>query len=385
MQFILSAILICQYYLILRNKKQYTKNRIYLLTTLLFSILIPFISFQVFPYEVIAHKSSTVPEVKTPNINGSIDFLTNIYIIGCLCQCSFFLYELVKIIIEIKKTSFKKVNNYFTTYNNQESYSFFQYAFLKNENTIFQYHEEGHIRLLHSWDRIVLAIVKILFWYNPFIYLYRNFIIENHEYAADAYAIKKLNVSPYDYGQMLYSYASEMQGTSSLSNRFNSLIKNRIIMLSQINSKKSVSYLLTLPVLFILFAATTFKKYPMSAAPNSKNNFSVLDTFKQDSIFVTDTIVTYDNDTKKEQMLIVRSKKAVIQESLVPNEILNLKLSGKMYEVIDTISMYDTETLKETTKITKYELPIEIVSKLGNLKPNEWNAVMEKYAVYKKK
>ena len=52
-------------------------------------------------------------------------------------------------------------------------------------------HEEGHIRLRHSWDILFINIVKTLQWFNPFIYMLLNDLKDIHEYEADSYALAK--------------------------------------------------------------------------------------------------------------------------------------------------------------------------------------------------
>ncbi|MEX1014872.1 MAG: M56 family metallopeptidase, partial [Candidatus Paceibacterota bacterium] len=46
-------------------------------------------------------------------------------------------------------------------------------------------HEMTHARQKHSLDILFVEFLKILFWFNPLIYLYKNAILLNHEFLAD--------------------------------------------------------------------------------------------------------------------------------------------------------------------------------------------------------
>lgn len=51
-------------------------------------------------------------------------------------------------------------------------------------------HEKVHIKQKHSYDIMLMEVLKVFFWFNPFIYLYRNLLEEIHEYEADRTAVK---------------------------------------------------------------------------------------------------------------------------------------------------------------------------------------------------
>ena len=51
-------------------------------------------------------------------------------------------------------------------------------------------HEKVHIKQKHSYDIMFLEVLKVIFWFNPFIYLFRGLLEEAHEYEADSKAVK---------------------------------------------------------------------------------------------------------------------------------------------------------------------------------------------------
>jgi hypothetical protein len=50
-------------------------------------------------------------------------------------------------------------------------------------------HELTHIRQKHSLDVILIELLRIMFWFNPFIYGYRHSIMLNHEFLADEHVV----------------------------------------------------------------------------------------------------------------------------------------------------------------------------------------------------
>jgi beta-lactamase regulating signal transducer with metallopeptidase domain len=56
------------------------------------------------------------------------------------------------------------------------------------ENSIFL-HEEIHVKQKHTADVLFTEILKILLWFNPFIYFYKRAMVTNHEFIADEQVI----------------------------------------------------------------------------------------------------------------------------------------------------------------------------------------------------
>jgi TonB family protein len=58
-------------------------------------------------------------------------------------------------------------------------------------------HELAHINGWHSADVLLVELVKVAFWFNPFLYLYGHALRAVHEYLADRQAVDGGNVSTY--------------------------------------------------------------------------------------------------------------------------------------------------------------------------------------------
>jgi N-acetylmuramoyl-L-alanine amidase len=71
-------------------------------------------------------------------------------------------------------------------------YSFFNYFFIHPKDLeedryldLVLIHEKAHSRQYHSADILLTEVLSCFFWYNPFLWLYKKEILENHEYLAD--------------------------------------------------------------------------------------------------------------------------------------------------------------------------------------------------------
>ena len=83
------------------------------------------------------------------------------------------------------------------------TFSFFNYLFInphslsqENRRKIFA-HEKIHIQQCHSLDLCIAEIICIANWFNPFVWLIKQLILENHEYIADQQVIRKYKISGY--------------------------------------------------------------------------------------------------------------------------------------------------------------------------------------------
>lgn len=110
-------------------------------------------------------------------------------------------------------------------------------------------HEEGHIKHRHSYDMLLISLVKALQWFNPFIYLMANDIKEIHEYEADRFVLQHNgNTQAY---QMLILKKAIGNNLFPLTNNFSqSCVRKRIKMMSRRESSNSqrCKWLYLLPV-----------------------------------------------------------------------------------------------------------------------------------------
>ena len=157
-------------------------------------------------------------------------------------------------------------------------FSFWRTIFLRqeerpdsNERTMVVAHEAAHIRHRHSLDKVVLGVMKALFWFNPFFWMMERLLSEVQEYEADEDVLRAgYNIDSYRLAifKQLFGYYPDL--TSGLSH---SLTKKRFTMMNQA-PRGSLSWLrfgAALPLfagLLIAFGATA---RPASPAPQGSD------------------------------------------------------------------------------------------------------------------
>jgi hypothetical protein len=143
------------------------------------------------------------------------------------------------------------------------AFSFFNTIFLgeripeTEKATIFK-HELVHIKELHTLDLLFFELLRIVFWFNPLVYMYQNRIKELHEYIADAKAVKENGKSAYYHS--LLNQVFDVNNVSFTNTFFKkSLIKKRINMLQKTKSKQLnlIKYALVIPMVFGMLIYTS--------------------------------------------------------------------------------------------------------------------------------
>jgi hypothetical protein len=144
----------------------------------------------------------------------------------------------------------------------ETAFSFFKYLFIstspKSAETIIR-HELVHIRQRHSADILFIELLKVINWFNPFIYLLQRSLRAVHEYIADEQTASA-GSGALAYSSFLVDNAYGLSGASVTHSFFNyNLLKKRIIMLHQKRSGKlaRLKYLLTVPVCAGLLCVST--------------------------------------------------------------------------------------------------------------------------------
>ena len=284
------AIFALVYLLFLRKETFFVLNRIYLLGSVCFSILLPFIHFQVIsemPSIMLDEVTITAKGyqnllqtvfVYSTNFSGAIEktiqsigMIRFIYLVGTAIFLLVFLYRLLQItaLIMNNESEFKNGIRIIKIDRDTTPFSFFNFVFISKNNGDSQgmremlAHEFEHVRQGHSYDVMILELLTIFQWFNPFIWLLKRSIRENHEFLADN-GVLKPEVSSAAYRMLLLNSAFIQQPV--IANNFNySLIKIRIKMITKIKSSKTAALKLSVGILvtaalLIIFACENNKK-----------------------------------------------------------------------------------------------------------------------------
>ena len=275
------ALLSLIYILFLRKETFFRLNRIFLLISVTFSIVLPFLKFRIYEPESIMLSEITVTPYRNlleavtiygQDFSGAVEHTISssrivilVYLIGLLFFLGRLILKLVQIALLIKKNPVDQSGKirFVSIDKNFSPFSFLNYIFINPDRKQemgyekMVTHEMEHIRQGHSFDVMLLEIMTVFQWFNPFLWILKRVIRENHEYLADR-AVLNSGFSSAQYKKLLLTQAVGFQ--VEIANNFNSsLIKNRIKMISKIKSSKiaNVKYgfgILALIAIVIAFA-----------------------------------------------------------------------------------------------------------------------------------
>jgi TonB family protein len=259
------------YVLFLRKETFFRMNRLFLLGAVLFSVILPLLKFRVIEQQSILLPEITVTPyrnlLESVTIYGqdlsasvenavlSVRMLIWVYLAGVSLLMINYLIRLIRIVFLIQKNQVIKTGriNLVVLENECSPFSFYNHVFVSRQLRNMEgydrmiRHEEEHIKQGHSFDILIIELLTVFQWFNPFIWMLGHAIRENHEYLADRAVLESGTDRGY-YKKLLLSQIAG--GQLALTNNFNySLIKNRFKMMSKIKSSKIANIKVILGIL----------------------------------------------------------------------------------------------------------------------------------------
>jgi TonB family protein len=241
------------WYILLRNVNRFSLVRFFLIGGLITSafmpIVIPFLqSLSIVPESNIGiDKSFTLPAVIINSSKVGIKWGSIFAIIYTLVSSLFALrliIQILKIYNLAKEGTCKKIDGIWIVDHARDisPFSFMNYCFInpsqiptdKLKGIII--HERAHYSKMHSIDILLVEIIGIMQWFNPFYWIIRKTIVEVHEYQADNTAIKS-KIDPHAYLDTIVSIAFNGIALPIGNNLNKSLTLKRLAMITI--SKKS--------------------------------------------------------------------------------------------------------------------------------------------------
>jgi TonB family protein len=256
------------YHIFLRKDTFFKTNRFYLITAILFSLLIPFLDLsRLFgpiekTYFVLLDPIIIYPEgvQATLDNNPSIfQIVMAIYFTGVIIFLFRFLFQLVQLALLIRRYGISKRQGMRFVFTDKtfSPFSFFNIVFMNRsdlesiDTQKIIAHEKVHIQQWHSLDLMLLEIITIIQWFNPFIWMYRHAVKTLHEYLADE-GVLYSGVDVKVYSALLFSQSTGIQVNDLANNFSKSLLKRRFIMMTKSRTQKfaRLKLMLVLPLAF---------------------------------------------------------------------------------------------------------------------------------------
>lgn len=280
-----ASIFIAVYYLFLEKEKMYRFNRIYLLSSLIVSYVIPFITITIQtapttkPQLIIEETIQQTIQVSSKQEN--LNWMNIVWVIYGIITL-FLLTKSILALLAIRKIkgekqSYQNYNIVFTP-DNLSPFSFWNTIYMGKgyikDNVIDQrifLHEKSHLDQKHSIDLIIADLFKIFTWFNPVIFLYKKAIISNHEFLADESVLSK-NINIKEYQNLILDEILIHQNPA-LTHSFNfNNTKKRFIMMKAKKSKfsflKKATGIAALITAVTLFSERTYAGSPTKDFPN---------------------------------------------------------------------------------------------------------------------
>lgn len=273
-QIIVFQLLLLGFYdLVLKKETFFQLNRVYLVFTPLFIMVVPFLKFEGLQNTLNNIVTINLPDVLVPNTTQTVraSFISLelgillIWLFGTTVALYYFIKKLNRI-HQLKKKGNVESFPDFTVVNipgTDIAFTFFKMVFIgehlsqKQKDNILL-HEAVHVRQNHSIDLLIYEVLKIAFWFNPLFYLFQKRVSVLQEFIADALVVQQIEKP--EYYKNLLSKLFQTETISFINTFFNhSLIKKRIIMLQKSKSTKTalVKYLAVLPMIGAMIMYTS--------------------------------------------------------------------------------------------------------------------------------
>jgi TonB family protein len=257
------------YWLFLNRDTLYSRNRVYILFSLIASLILPLITVQtvrplnmpvfgrvlseIFVSDTDIDNSSSITAVSGFSLYKLV-FI--VYIAGVLFFGLKLIFDIAELIFIIgrNKTGRNRIIMFHGL--NTSGFSVFGHIFVNDRLTQEETkeiikHEQNHLSHNHSFDIVLIELLRVFQWFNPVIHLFSRSLRAVHEFQADEECISR-GISVNNYQKLLMNQVFKSR-IFTISNSFSnpSLIKKRMIMMTKKRSGTlaNIKLLMVLPVI----------------------------------------------------------------------------------------------------------------------------------------
>ncbi|MEE9348764.1 MAG: N-acetylmuramoyl-L-alanine amidase [Flavobacteriaceae bacterium] len=301
MEFLLKSALISTalysfYKIFLQKETFFHSIRFYFIIGIIASVILPFVIIPIYiqyipmPIPEVYDAVISMPDIEFETTNTIANaqkpinwlvLISNVYLIGVFIFSVKFIKDIASLAYLLYYGSKRKSGKIIFVEASKDlaPFSFFNFIvynnmqFNKDEMKDIIAHEKVHVKEKHSIDILLIQLLTIIQWFNPFIWLFKKDLQQNLEYIADKTAQEKAETNKkYQY---LLLKTSVVNNSFALSNNFfNSHLKKRIMMLQKSQTKKinQVKYLLLIPLIALFLYAFNTKE--IITHKNNSNNYS---------------------------------------------------------------------------------------------------------------
>lgn len=301
------ALLYWVYFAFLSQETFHRVNRITLLLILAFSLALPVlphsIDFSILKVlgihmgilpetsangSAVMHENEASVEQLYQTASWDLKYIAGvIYLCGVIGFLGLFIYRTLLLVLYLKqglRQTDMHGNTIILIPGCKSPFSLFKYIVMSVEDyeqyqTPILRHEQEHIRQLHTLDLVLLTVVQVIQWFNPFVWMLGRDLKMIHEYEADK-AMLKYGVDIKNYQYLLVNKSNGPSAFAMVNGFVHSQLVSRIIMLNKKQSKVSAytRYVIFVPMLLLSFVVT--------AKPMEKDQMQEIKTSETEVAFV---------------------------------------------------------------------------------------------------
>ena len=302
------TLLYLPYMLILRNESFFRLNRVVLLMILALSLVLPLMNIHSLSWDsqpVVQVARQQMVEIGMP-LNGAtylpevavqgdsagrhlswFYIVSSIFVLGALFMLFWRVTQIMHMRYVIRKgTLWHQQEGGVTVYCHADDVSPFSWMdnivisakdYEENAREILL-HERGHVMARHSWDLLLLALLEVVQWWNPLVYVLGISLRDVHEYEADDSVLRN-GVSTKAYQLLLIKKVVGASSYTFANNFDHSLTLKRITMMQKSKSsvwmRSKVLYIIPMATLALSAFATSESVSP-SGNEIAKNEDKVI-------------------------------------------------------------------------------------------------------------
>lgn len=323
------------YHLVLEREKMHQFNRFYLLGSIVISLVIPFVTFEII--EIIPVTQSTELQIIDTIPSSSSNETIIEEKINYLPIILWSLYILISSILIIRfarniwKLISKAISNPKVKYKNAKlvlldektlPHTFLNFIYInfedynnRNIEDELYTHELVHVSQKHTLDILFIEVLKVIFWFNPLFIFFKKAMQLNHEFLADEEIVKTYNNVPF-YQNLLLQKGIGTQ-TIYLASNLNYLVtKKRLIMMTK-STSQTIAVLKKIAIIPILTGLVYF---------------FCIEIVAQEKISSGKSEIKKDNSTSKSETFVKQAQERKV-------EYLTYKVSDEEYYK-DVICVY---------------------------------------------
>ena len=284
------TLLYLPYMLILRKESFFRLNRVVLLMILALSLVLPLMNIHSLSWDsqpVVQVARQQMVEIGMP-LNGAtylpevavqgesarrhlswFYIVSSIFVLGALFMLFWRVAQIMHMRYVIRKGSlWHQQEDGVTVYCHADEVSPFSWMdnivisakdYEENAREILL-HERGHVMARHSWDLLLLALLQVVQWWNPLVYILGFSLRDVHEYEADDSVLRN-GVSAKAYQLLLIKKVVGASSYTFANNFDHSLTLKRITMMqkskSSVWTRSKVLYIIPMATLALSAFATS--------------------------------------------------------------------------------------------------------------------------------